>query len=111
MTAEGWVSAREEMHRLCGSVRPCYHSPMETREHLHALVDTLPEEEMHVAVRFLEFLESGRDVQLWSMMDAPPDEEPVSPEEQRALAEAQEDLARGHVVPHAEARRRLLGES
>jgi len=80
---------------------------METRERLHSLVDTLPDAEMHVALRFLEFLESEGTSHLWSMMDAPLDDEPVSPEEERALAEAEEDLTRGLVVSHTEARRRL----
>jgi len=83
---------------------------METRERLHALVDTLPDDEVHVALRFLEFLESEGALHLWSMTDAPLDDEPLSPEDERALAEAEEDLAHGLVVSHAEARRRLLGE-
>ena len=83
---------------------------METRERLHSLVDSLPDNEMHVALRFLEFLESEGASHLWSMMDAPLDDEPVSSEEERALAEAEEDLTQGLVVSHTEARRRLLGE-
>ncbi len=81
---------------------------METRERLHTLVDTLPENEVHVALRFLEFLESER---LWSLADAPFDDEPLTSEEEHSLAEAEEDLAHGRVFSHAEARRRLLGES
>lgn len=79
---------------------------METRDRLHALVDTLPDNEVHVALRFLEFLENS----LWSLADAPLDEEPLSLQDQRALDEAEEDLAHGRVVSHEEARRRLLGE-
>jgi hypothetical protein len=84
---------------------------METRERLHALVDSLPDGEAHVALRFLEFLGSEGTIRLWSMADAPMDDEPLSPEEERALAEAEEDLSHGLVVSHAEARRRLLGET
>ncbi len=80
---------------------------METREHLHTLVDTLPDAELHVALRFLEFLGNER---LWSLADAPFDDEPLSANEEHALAEAEEDLVHGRVVSHAEARRRLLGE-
>ena len=83
---------------------------MEPRERLHALVDTLPDDEVHAALRFLEFLENEGVSPLWSMADAPLDDEPLSPEEEHALAEAEEDLAQGLVVSHAEARRRLLGE-
>ncbi|HSO00668.1 MAG TPA: hypothetical protein VLS89_20390 [Candidatus Nanopelagicales bacterium] len=79
---------------------------METRDRLHALVDTLPDNEVHVALRFLEFLENS----LWSLADAPLDDEPLSLQDERALDEAEEDLAHGRVVSHEEARRRLLGE-
>jgi hypothetical protein len=48
---------------------------------------------------------------IWSLENAPIDDEPLTQEEERALAEAERDLAEGGVVSHAEARRRLLGES
>ena len=83
---------------------------MEDRERLHALVDTLPDGELHVALRFLEFLETEGPVsQLWSIEDAPVDDEPLTAEGEQSLAEAERDLAAGRVVSHAEARRRLLG--
>lgn len=85
---------------------------MEERERLHALVDVLPAGELHVALRFLEFLETeGPTSQLWSIEDAPVDDEPLTAEEEQALAEAERDVAEGRVVSHAEARRRLLGEA
>lgn len=85
---------------------------MEERERLHALVDVLPDGELHVALRFLEFLETeGPTPHLWSIEDAPVDDEPLTAEEEQALAEAERDVAEGRVVSHAEARRRLLGEA
>ena len=84
---------------------------MTERERLHTLIDTLPEGELHVALRFLEFLETeGPTSRLWSFKDAPLDDEPLTMEEEQALAEAERDLAEGRVVSHMEARRRLLGD-
>lgn len=83
---------------------------MTERDRLHTLVDTLPEDELHVALRFLEFLETdGPASPLWSVKEAPVDDEPMTAEDEQALAEAERDVAEGRVVSHAEARRRLLG--
>jgi hypothetical protein len=82
---------------------------MTQRERLHDLVDTLPENELHAALRFLEFLEGEETPsRLWSLENAPIDDEPLTPQEEAALVEAEEDLATGRVVSHAEARQRLL---
>ncbi|HZF11528.1 MAG TPA: hypothetical protein VFE33_22290, partial [Thermoanaerobaculia bacterium] len=59
--------------------------------------------------RFLEHLEDAAP--LWSLSDAPVDDEPLTAADEAALAEADRDLAEGRVVNHAEARRRLLGEA
>jgi hypothetical protein len=85
---------------------------MTERERLHTLIDTLPDGELHVALRFLEFLETeGPTSRLWSLKDAPLDDEPLTADEEEALAEAESDLAEGRVVSHMEARRRLLGDA
>ena len=83
---------------------------MTERDRLHTLVDTLPEDELHVALRFLEFLETDATASpLWSVEEAPVDDEPVTEEDEQALAEAERDVTEGRVVSHVEARRRLLG--
>ena len=41
------------------------------------------------------------------LADAPIDDEPVTPEDVAAIAEAREDLAQGRTTPLAEVRRRL----
>lgn len=84
-----------------------------TREHLHQLVDRLPDDELHAAGRYLEFLEQERagDRFYRMLQDAPIDDEAETPEEAAAVAEAYEDIAAGRTVTHAEARRRLLGHS
>ena len=58
-----------------------------TKERLHRLVESLPDREIHVAERFLEFLNDAH----------------------AAVEEARADVAAGRVVSHEEARRRLLG--
>lgn len=82
---------------------------MTTREELHRLVDALPESEWHSARRFLEYLrDRGSDPLLRALAEAPIDDEPETPEEAAAVQEAREAAARGEVVSHEEARRRLL---
>lgn len=41
------------------------------------------------------------------LANAPIDDEPVTPEDATAIAEAREDLAQGRTIPLAEVRRRL----
>lgn len=82
---------------------------MTTREELHRLIDALPESEWHAAHRFLEYLQDrGTDPLLLALADAPEDDEPVTPEEEAAVREAYQAIARGEVVSLEEARRRLL---
>lgn len=84
---------------------------MRERERLHALVDTLPESELQSALRFLEDLAAEDPAPCWSLSDAPVDDEPLTADDEAALAEAEQDLTEGRVVSHDEARRRLLGEA
>ena len=84
---------------------------MRERERLHALIDTLPEDELQAALRFLEHLGTEDLMPLWSLSDAPADDEPLTENDEAALAEAEQDLTEGRIVTHAEARRRLLGDA
>ena len=84
---------------------------MRERERLHALIDTLPEDELQAALRFLEHLGTEDLMPLWSLSDAPADDEPLTEDDEAALAEAEQDLTEGRIVTHAEARRRLLGDA
>jgi predicted transcriptional regulator len=70
------------------------------REELHRLADELPED----AAR--EVLEYARFVQ--ALENAPEDDEPETPEEAAAVAEAMEDLRAGRVVPWEQVRARYL---
>jgi hypothetical protein len=84
---------------------------MQERERLHALIDTLPEGELQAALRLLKPLGADNVTPLWSLDDAPADDEPLTADDEAALAEAEQDLLEGRVITHAEARRRLLGDA
>lgn len=84
---------------------------MTKRERLHALVDDIPDSEVHAALRYLEYLRSiEEDSFLKALREAPPDDEPVTEEDWAALEEAWEDVRQGRLTPHEEIRRRVMGE-
>lgn len=84
---------------------------MTIREELHHIVDDLPDSELATAKRFLVYLSvTSRDALLCTLLDAPEDDEPETPEEAEGMAEAYEDVRAGRLVSHEEARRRLLGQ-
>ena len=70
---------------------------MPTRDTLHRLIDELPESELTAAERFLHDLRATADPVLRALLEAPPDDEPETDEERRAVHEAREELARGEV--------------
>ena len=77
------------------------------KERLHKLVDRIPDGEVHTAERFLEYLASVDDPVLRSLMNAPEDDEPVTPEEEEAVREALEDVAAGRMHSLEEVKREL----
>lgn len=79
------------------------------RDHLRQLVDTLPDAEIPAATRYLEYLKIAGDLLLRTLTEAPLDEEPETPEEAAAVAEAHAEVAAGRTISQDEARRRLLG--
>lgn len=84
---------------------------MTEKERLHALVDDLPDPEVHTALRFVEYLrmETSDPVER-ALAEAPFDDEPLTAEDLSALEDAERDLREGRVVSHAEARLQLLRE-
>lgn len=68
-----------------------------SKAYLHRLVDEVPEDEEHAARRFLEYLRdrSQPDVEEFG-------EEPLSEEEEQALARGMEDIQAGRVVTFEE---------
>lgn len=63
------------------------------RQHAHALLDRVPPDQMHAAVRFLEFL--LLDPVARAAATAPADDEPVTEEDRRRILEGKAALARG----------------
>ena len=63
---------------------------MTDRERLRALIDDLPENEVHAALRLVEHLRSS----------APPEEPPV----------AEEEAKHGRIISHQGMHRRIFGE-
>ncbi len=70
---------------------------MTSRAALHHLVDDLPEAMWSEAERYLRGL-TTTDPVLRALLLAPLDDEPLSPEEEAAIAEGEADLARGDVI-------------
>jgi hypothetical protein len=84
---------------------------MTINEDLHRLVDELPESEMHVALRFLEYLRNpGSDPFVRALMLAPEDDEPYTPEDQKASDEAWKQYLEGDVRSWEDVRQELTGE-
>ncbi len=81
---------------------------MTPKEHLHKLVDELPDSQARVAERILEALKAGTvDPVGLALTLAPEDDEAETPEEATAVEEAREALRRGEVITDEELRRRL----
>lgn len=77
------------------------------KQELHALVDALPESEVETARRVLNGLRAIADPLAWALENAPLDDEPVTAEEEAAVAEALADVAAGRVYSMQEVRREL----
>lgn len=77
-----------------------------TRQHAHDLIDRMPETQLSALVGLLEAIV---DPVTTALRNAPIDDEPVTEEEERAVAEAREWLHENgdKGIPHAEAMRRL----
>lgn len=80
---------------------------MSLKDRVHHLVDELPEPELTVAERFLQYLRVTADPVHRALLDAPWDDEPETEAERQAVQEAREDLARGEVHTLEDVRREL----
>ena len=70
-------------------------------------VDRIPEDEVHTAERFLEYLANSDDPLLRALMNAPEDDEPLSDADREALEEGRRALEAGDVVSHEELRKAI----
>jgi Tfp pilus assembly ATPase PilU len=76
---------------------------MTTKEALHRLIDNMPDEQAEQLMTGL----NNRDPIAVSLALAPIDDEPLTPEEEAALAEADDDVARGNLISTEQLRREL----
>jgi hypothetical protein len=83
---------------------------MTIKDELYRLVDELPEKELHAAKRFLEYLRNMGDPLLQSLMEAPYDDEPTTPEEDKGAEEAWQEYQRGKARPWEDVRDELAKE-
>ena len=75
---------------------------MLTRDDLHQLLNTIPDNELTAAATSLRPLV---DPVLWSLLTAPIDAEPETEEERTAIAEADEDIRLGRLIAHEDIKR------
>ena len=77
------------------------------RDELHRLIDQLHDRDLYAAKRFLAYLRNTGDPLMQKLVEAPYDDEPLTEEDEAALAEAWEAVARGDVYSDEEVRRQL----
>jgi hypothetical protein len=80
---------------------------MSSRDSLHRLIDDLPETEISRAERVLEALKETADRPLYTLENAPEDDEPETPEEAAAVAEAWREHEEGKGLTTEELKREL----
>jgi hypothetical protein len=78
----------------------------EARTKPHDLVESLPSEDVPIALRVLEALSSSSDPVPLALLDVPIDDEPETEEERLAVAEARREIEEGKGIPHEEVMRK-----
>jgi hypothetical protein len=74
--------------------------PETTRRQLHELIEKLPDAELRPALRLMQYL--LLDPVTRSVLMAPPDDEPITKEDEVALAEARNEIVEGKLTSHEE---------
>jgi uncharacterized coiled-coil DUF342 family protein len=80
----------------------------EVREAVISVVSRLPAEELHAALRYVQFLEEESDPVLRMLREAPIDDEEETEEERRLVEEAKEEMRAGKRISHDEIRREFI---
>jgi len=75
------------------------------KKELKSLLDQLPESELQVAKRFLEYLRDTGDPLPKRLVEAPEDDEPLTEADRLALAASEEDVKAGRVYALEEIKR------
>ena len=77
------------------------------REEIHLLVDELPNKELYGVKRYIAYLRNINDSMMQKLVETPYDDEPLTKEDEAALEEAWEAVARGEVLTDEELGREL----
>jgi predicted transcriptional regulator len=77
------------------------------KERLYRLIERIPDEDVHGVERYLEYVASSRDPVMYTLMDAPEEDEPISAEEEAEVQEGLADIAAGRVHTLAEVKQEL----
>ena len=77
---------------------------MTPRERAHKVLDAVPDDRLDEALTALEALE---DPVVAAFRDAPEDDEPLTPEEEAAITEANADIAAGRTISLEELKHEL----
>lgn len=80
------------------------------RSELAELVASLPESELHAALRYLRFLEEEADPLLRRLREAPYDDEEWTEEEAEEARLAREEIDAGKGIPFEQVKAELLGD-
>ncbi len=81
---------------------------MDTRQRLHTLIDELSEHDLKAAEKLLGRLQSiSEDPVRYALESAPEEQERITLEEEAAVREADDAIARGEIVSDDEIRRTL----
>jgi len=86
-------------------------SSTDVRSQLSELVATLPDSELHAALRYLRFLEEEADPLLRRLREAPYDDEPFTPEEEEEARLARDEIDAGLGIPMEQLKAELLGDA
>ena len=78
---------------------------MKSKRDLHRLVDELPESELEIAARYLEYLRNLADPVLRVLLEAPVDDETITHDMAQALDEAKQQALHREGRPREEVRR------
>ncbi len=80
---------------------------MASRDSLHRMIDDLPETEFPRAERILQALRETAERPLYSLENAPEADEPETPEEAAAVAEAWQEHREGKSITTEELKREM----
>lgn len=84
---------------------------MSVRDDVIELIDEMEEEDLRAVEQYARYRLSGArgDFLTWVLDNAPEDDEPITPEEEREIEEAREDVRQGRLYSAEDVKRMLFG--